>query len=863
MRTPRSSSLALLLVVGLLAGCSGLGSSSSKNLGAPIAGAVPGAQNPPPPGPNPDPWPRQLQLQSGTVTVYQPQVESWQGNQLAFRSAVGSKPIAGGDEIFGVIWGTARTQVDRIQRTVVLEDFQLTRSRFPTLPDNGAALLAQLQGQLPLATRTISLDRLSASLAAAGALAPGKLVVRNQPPVIFVSYSPALLVPIDGAPIWRPIPNTAFERVLNTRAAILRSLGGSNVYLHVYDGWMTAPSVNGPWTLATVEPQGIGLVAADLAQKGQIALMDGGNVQPKPTLANGAPAIFVSQTPAELLVFKGQPNFQPVGNTPLLWATNTTADVLVDTSDSGYYALLAGRWFTAPGLSGPWSYVPGGKLPAAFSQIPPSSPAGLVLASVAGTPQAQEALIENSIPQTATVPLRNGPTFTAAYDGAPQLAAIPGTSLQYVVNAASPTIRYTANQWYSLSAGVWFVAPTANGPWTVATMVPAAIYEIPVDSPLHYVTYVQIYGSTAEVIYVGYTPGYLGTVATPDGVVVYGTGYDYDPWIGTVYYAPPPTYTVMAQPVYNPAVGWSYGYAMGLTTAAMMDDWGAPVYYSSYYHGYPCCGSVSANVYGHWGDTVYSGTDKWYSNSSGTVGEKASGSYTNTRTGTTGNYSANRSWNPYTGQAQRGYDRSFDTTGGTTGNVSREGSYDAQTGQRSYDSSMSAQGPGGSSVDRSVSASVGPQGASLDRSTTVDNARTGQTNTYSSGFNGNDRYAGADGNVYKNDGSGWQQTKSGGGWQGASGGSPAWADQEAQARSQGDTHANSFQGGDWGGRSGGGGFGAGGGGGGFAGSGGGFGGGGGWGNHFGGGGFGGRFGEGGGFGGGGRFGGGGFGGGRR
>src|SRR5262249_17516069 len=162
-------------------------------------------------------------------------------------------------------------------------------------------------------------------------------------------------------------------------------------------------------------------------------------------------------------------------------------------------------------------------------------------------------------------------------------------------------------------------------------------------------------------------PGYLGTVVTPEGTVVYGTGYVYQPWIGETWYAAPVTYGLAAQPVYNPAVGWGYGMALGLTTAAMVDSWNESYYYDTAYHGYPCCGSVSANVYGQWGNTVTHGTTTWYDTSGGTYGEKSSGTYTNTRTGTTGSYNANRSWNPYTGEGQRGYSRSFDTTGGTTG----------------------------------------------------------------------------------------------------------------------------------------------------------------------------------------------------
>ena len=270
--------------------------------------------------------------------------------------------------------------------------------------------------------------------------------VRNDAPQIFVSYTPAILVPISGNPVLGPVPHSDFQRVINTRAAILSELGTGTWYLHVYDGWLSSSAITGPWTLASNEPSQIQIVANDLAHSGQVDLLDGGNVQPPPSLANGAPAIFVSTSPSELIVFKGQPNLQPVGSTSLLWASNTTADVLVDSTNNDYYVLLSGRWYTAPSLNGPWSYVSNKSLPNDFKNIPPGSPAGLVLASVADTPQAREALIENSIPQTAAVSLVNGPQFSATYDGAPQLAPIVGTPLQYVrelADAGDPRRRRT------------------------------------------------------------------------------------------------------------------------------------------------------------------------------------------------------------------------------------------------------------------------------------------------------------------------------------------------------------------------------------------------------------------------------------
>ena len=77
-------------------------------------------------------------------------------------------------------------------------------------------------------------------------------------------------------------------------------------------------------------------------------------------------------------------------------------------------------------------------------------------------------------------------------------------------------------------------------------------------------TYVRVFGATPEVVYVGYTPGYQGTVIDPaTGVVVYGTGYAYDPWVGTAWYSAPVTYGYGAAVAYTPWTGWSVTFGMG------------------------------------------------------------------------------------------------------------------------------------------------------------------------------------------------------------------------------------------------------------------------------------------------------------
>ncbi len=540
-------------------------------------------------------WPRHVDVGGGAaVLLYPPQVIRWTDGTIAFRSAMAVRPAGSKQEVYGTLEATAATHVDKISRSVGLTGLKVTKVDVPSLPDRGASLAAPLAAAAQGAVATVSLDRLQASLAASGR-APTPVAVSNTPPRVIVSTSPAILVPIDGAPVWKPVAGSAgFTRIVNTRALILKSAAAPQMFLKVYDGWLMANALDGPWTQPFLPPNGMDAVARSVAATRVVDMLDGGKrANPKPSLANGIPAIYTSEVPAELVVFGGDPQFSPIVGTSLSWASNTTSDVLRDASGA-YYLLLAGRWFRAPALNGAWTYVDA--LPADFSRIPMTSRAGAVLAAVPGTPEAREAIAESQTPQTATVPRKNGPAFTARYDGAPQFVAEPGTSLTRAVNASVPIVR-AGDAYYALRAGIWFTAAQPNGPWAVATSVPDAIYAIPPTSPIYFVTFVRIYGSTADSVFEGYTPGYLGAMVGQAGTVVYGTGYAYAPWIGSVWYPAPATYGVAATPVFNPKVGYTFAFATGLATASWS---GGARFHPGYWGHYPCCASASVNVYRAW-----------------------------------------------------------------------------------------------------------------------------------------------------------------------------------------------------------------------------------------------------------------------
>jgi hypothetical protein len=72
----------------------------------------------------------------------------------------------------------------------------------------------------------------------------------------------------------------------------------------------------------------------------------------------------------------------------------------MDTGDGQTYFLVSGRWFRAPKLEGPWTYA-GNDLPQDFKFIPPTHQCADVLASVPGTPEAEDAILLAQIPTEA------------------------------------------------------------------------------------------------------------------------------------------------------------------------------------------------------------------------------------------------------------------------------------------------------------------------------------------------------------------------------------------------------------------------------------------------------------------------------
>src|SRR5262249_48642934 len=95
------------------------------------------------------PWPRESTEGGQTYTVYQPQIDKWDGVRLSARAAVSVESAASPIEHFGVVWFSARAEVDKVNRLVALTDFRIDKVTFPSQPDQAAEVQKVLERHLP------------------------------------------------------------------------------------------------------------------------------------------------------------------------------------------------------------------------------------------------------------------------------------------------------------------------------------------------------------------------------------------------------------------------------------------------------------------------------------------------------------------------------------------------------------------------------------------------------------------------------------------------------------------------------------------------------------------------------------------
>ncbi|HSE41631.1 MAG TPA: hypothetical protein VLH08_12790 [Acidobacteriota bacterium] len=634
-------------------------------------------------------WPKEIQHPKGKIMIYQPQIDEWPDYRtVKARSAVAFLPTGKDNPQLGIIEMQARTEVDFESRLVKLTRLQITGANFPgATKEKNAEALAELQKMLNSDNvRSIDLDRMLVSLERAGVK---NLELKNDPPKIYFSKKPAILVIFDGKPILSPIKDSELKFIVNTNWDVFYLEKDKTYFLRNDKTWLKAQNTNGPYSPADKLPDSFKKLPMNDNWKDVLL-----TIPPQKLKPENMPVIFISEEPAELIVLKGEPDYKPIPQTNLTWVQNTDSDLIFYPTDSNFYYLVSGRWFKTKNLeAGPWSFATP-SLPEDFKKIPPDHAIGNIRASIPGTREAEEAIIQASIPQTAKINKKTAlpPNVTYAGDK-PQFKPIEKTSLSRAENTAYDVIQVKPDQYYLCYEGVWFVGKSATGPWAVADKIPDEIYKIPPSDPAHNVTYVTIVedDSGDEWVTAAVTAGYFGTMIAT-GCVYWGTGW----------YYPPYYYYGGYYPYYYPHYG----------------SYGASAWYN------PATGTFGRGgwAYGPYGGVGYGAR---YNPSTGTYARGAA------------------AYGPY---GARGYAEAYNPRTGTSARTRQGSNYYSNWGS-------SAVRRGDDWVK--TGHYRGQEGGAM-------RYRTSDGNSGFVGRNGDDLYAGRDGNVYRRSDSGWQNWDNGG-----------------------------------------------------------------------------------------------------
>ena len=673
-------------------------------------------------------WPRAYSTPSGgQILVYQPQVSSWADQkQMVAYAAVAYQAKGAAKPALGSIRIEAATKVSPSQRLVNFSDLKIVESNFPTVSrEQVREVVGEIDKAIPDYDRVIALDRVLASVNRSDITPKNVEGVKADPPTIFFSQTPAVLVNLDGEPIWSPIKENDLKFAVNTNWDLFEHGPTKTFYVRVEDAWLKAADWKGPWGPAGTLPGSFGKLPADPNWKEVKAALPGRKLS-----AEKAPKVFVSVTPAEMILLTGAPAYKAVTGTSLVWVSNTEADVFRAGEAGPVYFLVAGRWFEAPQFTGPWTFATP-KLPADFHKIPLEHPRSRVLASVPGTQQAAEAVLLAQVPQTARVNKKQLKAPEVAYQGDPKFQPIEKTTVSHAVNTDKDVIK-VGDLYYLCFQGVWFMSKAATGPWEVASTVPKAIYEIPASSPAHNVTYVTVVEDDDDDEWATFATvaAYTG-VMVAWGCAVWGTGYYYPPYYGyggfyPYYYPRYPTYGYGAS--YNP---WTGAYSRG------------------------------AVAYGPYG------------------GAGVSSRY-NPRTGTYSRGAA--AWGPY---GARGYGEAYNPRTGAYGRTNQGSNVYGSWGTTSVQ-----RGDQWATTARTTNRATG----TTSRVTRTDSGAAAATRRGPSGSAGvvrtgsGDVYAGRDGNVYRKDGAGSWQKYDNGNWGAAGAGTASTMDnlnRDSAARAEG------------------------------------------------------------------------------
>lgn len=193
-------------------------------------------------------------------------------------------------------------------------------------------------------------------------------------PEIVVRTKPAELIQIDGEPNFVPVKGTDLLYVKNSDDNIVLDIKSQNYFILISGRWYSSKKMNGPWSFLESEdlPENFSMIPEGSDLDVLLASVPGTNAAREAVLDTQIPqtAEIDRKTATVKVEYDGNPDFQKVDGTQMLYAVNSPQTVLK--ISNRYYCVDDGVWYEATNPNGPWSVAT--ERPGEVEDIEPSSP---------------------------------------------------------------------------------------------------------------------------------------------------------------------------------------------------------------------------------------------------------------------------------------------------------------------------------------------------------------------------------------------------------------------------------------------------------------------------------------------------------
>jgi hypothetical protein len=193
-------------------------------------------------------------------------------------------------------------------------------------------------------------------------------------PAVILRTTPAELIVTTGEPDFAPIQGTNLLYVKNSDNDIFMDIKSQSYYILLSGRWYSSATMEGPWAYVDADkvPEDFSKIPEGSQKDAVLASVPGTNASKEAILDSQIPqtAEVDRKTATVTVEYDGEPKFEKVTGTTMLYAVNTPQTVLK--LSNTYYCVDNGIWFEAANPKGTWKVAD--KRPEEVENIEPSSP---------------------------------------------------------------------------------------------------------------------------------------------------------------------------------------------------------------------------------------------------------------------------------------------------------------------------------------------------------------------------------------------------------------------------------------------------------------------------------------------------------